>query len=167
MISVSQLIGNSLTGQAIVPQLLIWTLEGQRYALPLAAVERVVRAVAVTPFPAAPGAVCGIVNVQGQVVAVIDLRRRLQLPARAIALSDQMVLASTARRRLALIADAVNGVAECADEAVVTAGHIIPGAEYMSGVMKLDDGMILIHDLDRFLSLDEELALEKALSDAG
>lgn len=149
-------------------QLLIWTLDGQRYALPLAAVERVVRAVAVTPFPAAPGIVCGIVNVQGQVVAVIDLRRRLQLPARELALSDQIVLACTARRRLALIADAVSGVAECADDAVVAAGRIVPAAaDCMSGVLTLDDGMILIHDLDRFLSLDEELALEKALSDAG
>ena len=51
---------------------------------------------------------------------------------------------------------------------VVGAGLIVPvpAADFASGVVKLDDGMILIHDLDRFLSLDEELALEKALSDA-
>lgn len=149
-------------------QLLIWTLDERRYALPLAAVERVERAVAVTPFPAAPGIVCGIVNVQGQVVAVIDMRQRLGLPAREIALTDQIVLAHTARRRIAFVADEVGGVVDCADDAIVGAGLIVPvpAVDFASGVVKLDDGMILIHDLDRFLSLDEELALEKALSDA-
>lgn len=147
-------------------QLLIWTLDGQRYALPLAAVERVVRAVAVTPFPAAAGIVSGIVNVRGQVVVVIDLRRRLRLPVREIAATDQIVLAHSARRRVALVADAVSGVVDCADDDIVGAARIAPTAGYTSGVATLDDGMILIQDLDRFLSLDEESALEKALSDA-
>ena len=146
-------------------QLLIWTLDEQRYALPLAAVERVERAVAVTPFPAALGGVCGVLNVQGQVVAVIDLRQRLGLPSREIALTDQIVLAHTTRRRIAFVADAVGGVIDCADDATVGAPGIAAG-DFMSGLVKLDDGVILIQDLDRFLSLDEELALEKALSDA-
>ncbi len=143
-------------------QLLIWTLDEQRYALPLAAVERVERAVAVTPFPAAPGMVCGVVNVQGRLVAVIDMRQRLGLPAREIALTDRIVLAHTARRRVAFVADAVGGVVDCAGDPKL----IAPAADFMSAVVKLDDGMMLIQDLDRFLSPDEELALEKALSDA-
>lgn len=145
-------------------QLVVWTLDMQRYALRFSVVVRVVRAVALTPLADAPDLVCGIVNVQGQVIPVINMRRRLQLPEREIALADQLVLAQTARRAVAFFADAVSGVLDYPEESLVAVDDIAPGMGCIDGVAKLTDGMILIHDLDRFLSLDEEHVLTQALS---
>ena len=147
-------------------QLVVFTLDDRRYGLPLPAVERVLRMVDVTPLPKAPQIVLGVVNVQGRVIPVVDMRRRFRLPARDFALTDQLVIARTARRPVALAADAVTGVLENSAQEAAGAPDIVPGIEYVEGVVKLPDGLVLIHDLDRFLSLEEEAALGRAIEDA-
>jgi purine-binding chemotaxis protein CheW len=147
----------------VIRQLVVFALEDQAYALRLAAVERVARMVSVTPLPKAPEIVMGVVNVRGRIVPVFDVRRRFRLPPREAAISDQLMIARTARRPAALVADAVAGVREYPEEAIVEARSILPGVEYVEGVVKLADGLILIHDLDEFLSLQEEESLGRAL----
>lgn len=144
-------------------RLVVFALDEQRYALPLSVVERAVRAVEVTPLPKAPDIVCGIVNVQGRVLPVFNIRRRFRLPEREIALTDQFIVAHARRRPVALAADAVSGVLEYSGRDAIPARDILPGIEYLEGVVKLEDGLVLIHDLERFLALDEESALERAL----
>ncbi len=55
------------------------------------------------------------------------------------------------------------GVNESVSGNSTDAGEILPGLEYIEGVLRLEDGLILIHDLDRLLSLDEEDAIDRAL----
>lgn len=141
----------------------IFTLGKLRYALPLKAVERVVRMMAVMPLPKAPGIVLGVVNIHGRVIPVINMRRRFCLPEREITLTDQLIIAHTARRSVGLVADAVLDVIAYPAENLIAAEDIIPNIEYIEGVAKLADGLILIHDLDKFLSLEEENALDHAL----
>lgn len=144
-------------------RLMVFSLDEQRYALALAAVEKVVRAVEITRLPKAPDIVLGIVNVQGRVIPVINVRRRFRLPEREMALTDQIVIAHTARRPVALVVDAVTGVLEYPEQEAVEARDILPDVEYVEGVVKLKDGLILIHNLDQFLSLEEETSLDRAL----
>jgi purine-binding chemotaxis protein CheW len=144
-------------------QLLVWTLDQQQYALALATVDRVVRAVAVTALPGAPDIVSGMINVHGTIIPVVNMRHRLGLPPRAIDPDDTLVLARTLRRPVAFFVDLVSRVAHYPDTAVIATPSIAPGSDYIAGVAKLADGMTLIHDLDRFLSLDEEAAIEQAL----
>lgn len=146
--------------------LVVIVLDEQRYALRMAAVERIARMVEITPLPAAPPAVCGMINVQGRILPVYDLRRRFDLPQREIALTDQFIIARTARRPVALIADAVTEVVTCTEPDLIAAENILPGVAYMEGALKLKDGLILIHNLDKFLSLEEEQALDRALDTA-
>lgn len=146
--------------------LVIFTLGDQRYALPLTAVDRVVRMVAITPLPNAPNIILGVVNFQGQVIPVINVRRRFFLPARELALTDQLLVAHTARRSVALIADTVLDVIACAEQSLIATENILPKLEHVEGVLKLSDGLILIHDLDKFLSLEEESSLDHALENS-
>ncbi len=100
-------------------QLVVLTLDEQRYALHLSAVERIVRVVEVTPLPKAPEIVLGVVNVQGQIIPVINIRKRFCLPEREMNLSDQLIIAHTSRRTVALAADAVSGVVERSEQEVI------------------------------------------------
>lgn len=135
-----------------------------RVALPLRYIERVVRAVSLTPLPQAPKIILGVVNVAGHIIPVVNMRKRFNLPERDISLSDQLVIAHTGQRSVALMADSVSGVVEYAAPDIVGAASILPGLEYIEGVMKLGDGLILIHNLDRFLSLEEATSLDRALA---
>jgi len=141
----------------------VFTLDERRFGLPLGSVERVIRAVAVTPLPKAPDVVAGVVDIRGEIVPVIDLRRRLGVPGREIAPGDQLLIARTPVRTLAMIVDAVTGVAECSERDWVAADAVVPRTGYLQGIARLADEMVLIHDLDTFLSLDEEQVLEQAL----
>lgn len=143
--------------------LVVFTLNDQRYSLPLSAVGRVVRAVEITPLPKAPDIVLGVINVQGRVIPVIDVRRRFGLPEREMALTDHLMLARGARRMVALVVDSVEGVLRYSEQKAVRPQDVLPDLPYVKGVVKLDDGLILIHDLDTFLSLEEEADLERAL----
>ncbi len=66
--------------------------------------------------------------------------------------------------RVALVADAVTGVIEYPVAAIVAANDILPGIGPVAGVVRLGGELLLIHDLDRFLSLDEEQRLDEALA---
>jgi purine-binding chemotaxis protein CheW len=142
---------------------LLFSLDDQRYGLPLHAVDRVVHMVKVTALPRAPAIVLGVINVQGRVLPVLDLRRRFRRPVRDVALTDQLIIARTASRSVALTVDAVSGVFEYCARQAVAAHDIVPGVAYAEGVVKLEDGLVLIHDLDSFLSLDEAGILDAAL----
>ena len=143
--------------------LVVFSLCDRRYGLRLSAVERVVRVVDVTPLPNAPEIILGVVNMQGRVIPVINVRRRFHLSEREIALTDQMVVARAARRTVALVVDSVSGVIEYSEREAVGAQDVLPNLQYVEGVIKLDEGLILIHDLDKFLSLEEETVLDRAL----
>jgi purine-binding chemotaxis protein CheW len=141
----------------------VFTLGGQ-YALRLASVERVVRAAEITPLPQSPEIVLGVINAQGSILPVVNVRRRFRLPEREMEPGDRMILAVAARRRVALLVDAVTGVVERAEEDVIAAEAVVPHMEYVDGVTTLGDDILLIHDLDSFLSLDEERELDAALT---
>lgn len=145
-------------------QLVVFCLDEQRYALPLAVVERIVQAVEVTPLPDAPPIVLGVIDVEGHVLPVLNLRRRFRLPEREIRPFDQFLIAQTAPRTVALVIDEAQGVIERPQSAVISSTQIVPGLDQIKGVIKLDDGLVLIHDLERFLSLDEARALDEAMS---
>lgn len=133
--------------------LFLLRLDDRRYALRLAAVTRVVRMVAITPLPKAPAAVLGLVNVQGEVLPVIDLRACFGHPLREPDPQDTLVLADAGERSVAVAVDGVYGVREFQQEAVVTEKELPQHPEYVEGVVKLADGLVLVCDLDRIVAL--------------
>jgi purine-binding chemotaxis protein CheW len=144
-------------------QLVVFFLDGRRYALPLATVTRIICAADVTPLPNAPTVVLGAIDLQGEVIPVLNIRRRFQLPERAIGVNDQFLIALTRRRTVALVVDETQGVCEHEHAAIVSTSLVTPGLEQFQGVVKLDDGLVLIYDLEKFLSLDEAHMLDDAM----
>jgi purine-binding chemotaxis protein CheW len=143
--------------------LVVFTLATQYYALRAAVVERVVRMVEITPVPRAPDIVLGVISIQGRIIPVLNPRKRFRLPEHNIGLHDQLIVAHTARRPVALAVDTVTGVVEYVATAVTAAETVLPSLAYVQGVAQLADGLALIHDLDTFLSLQEEHALDEAM----
>lgn len=151
--------------QSPVLRLVVFSIDGQRYALPLSAAERVLPMVAVSPLPQAPAVALGVVNLHGKVVPVLDIRRRFGLPARDYGLTAHLLLTRTSRRTLAVLVDEVLGVQGVAAEAVTPPDAVLPGIGQVAGIVALEDGLLFIHDLDAFLSLDEERQLTEALEE--
>ena len=147
----------------VVTEIVVFSLDGQRYALDVWSVERVIRIVEMSPLPKAPEIVLGVINIAGQIVPVMNVRWRFRLPEREISLTDDLIVARTSRRTVALIVDAVVDIMKVSDPKVVPADDILPGLGYINGVLGLKEGIILIHNLDKFLSIEEESLLEESL----
>ncbi|MGE0356369.1 MAG: chemotaxis protein CheW [Burkholderiales bacterium] len=146
--------------------LLILRLDGVRLGLPATQVERLLRASWVERLPGAPAAVLGAIDAAGRILPVIDLRHVLGLPTRMTRPSDCFVVAHTGRRTVALLADSGEGIRELDENDVTPVRGVAPGVAQVSGLLRLADGLVLIHDLGALLSLDDERALDAALETA-
>lgn len=155
------------SGGPVTQPLVAFNLDARRFGLRLQAVERALPVMAITPLPGAPRIVLGVVDVAGAVLPVVDMRARFGLPARPIRLGDQLILAHTGRRPVALLVDAATGVLEVEANALTPGSAILPDLDLVEGAVMLEDGMVLVHDLARLLALDDEVALDRALAEAG
>jgi purine-binding chemotaxis protein CheW len=102
-------------------------------------------------------------DLHGKLIPVLSVRARLQIADRPVSVDDQFIIARTSRRTVALVVDRVEDVVACAPSSIVAPEKIVAGWEHTEGVMHVESGLILIYDLDRFLSLQEDEVLEHAL----
>lgn len=145
----------------------VFSLEQQGFALPVDLVEQVVRVVAVTHLPKAPPVVQGIINFHGEIVPVMDIRMRLGFPPRAMGLSDQLIIARTPKRHMAFVADEISGVMEWEKADFVPAQAVVAGVEFLGGVVKMQDGLVLVYDPEAFFLPEETELLDQLALDHG
>ena len=144
-------------------QVVVFLLDDRRYGLRLSVVEKIMQMVEITPLPKAPPIVMGIVNLQGRIIPIYNIRRRFGIEEREPDPNDHLLIANTRLRTVGLVVDEASGTVEQTAGETVDPETILPGIPYIEGVVKREDGMILIHDLDLFLSIDEENALDVAM----
>jgi purine-binding chemotaxis protein CheW len=144
-------------------RILVFSLDDQRYGLGLDAAERVLAAVEITPLPKAPGIVLGIFDLHGCIIPIINIRRRFGRPAREISPDQQFIIAETSVRRVALVVDSTHGVRDVIEADRIQSDAILRELPYVRGVVRLPDGLVLVHDLETLLDLEEVAALDDAL----
>lgn len=144
--------------------LLEFSLAGFRYALEMQDVRRVLRAVAISPLPASPSIVMGVINVAGTLLAVVDLRARLGLPAKPLDIEDRLLWVSAGGYELLLPVDTVQTVQGYLPESISPATDVPESPPLLKGVVRLPDGVMLIQDLTGLLDLSEREALAHALN---
>jgi purine-binding chemotaxis protein CheW len=144
-------------------QVVVFTLGEPRYALHLAAVERVVRAVEVTPLPGAPGIIMGMISVHGQMIPVVDIGQSFGLPPRGLRLDDRFILARSGGRLVALAVESVDSIIEIAAPEMVAIDQLPPCADHLRGVAQVGDDLVLVCDLDRLLPFYKAETLDAVL----
>ena len=146
-------------------QIVVFVLDGQRYALRLDAVERAIRAVAVTPVPETPAFVLGLINLAGQLLPVVSLRLCLGLPDRPIRPEDQFMITRTARLTLALAVDDVQALKPLTSGQTVPPEDVLPARGFrVHGLGKLDGDIVLIYDLERLLEPEDQDRILQAMA---
>ena len=142
------------------------TVADVRCAVEVGRVQEVVPAAWVEPLPDAPPQVMGVLDLRGDLVAVIDAHRCFGLPAVSLRTSDCFVVLACTERPLVLRVDAVDGIVDVSDEKITSARAVMPEVMSASGIARLDDGLIVICDPDRFLSAHDADQVRRALLDA-
>jgi purine-binding chemotaxis protein CheW len=134
---------------------IIVLVQGLRYALPMTAVLRVVRAVEVTGYPSASERFRGVIDVAGEVIPVVDLRRILGVDPAPIEVDSAMLVVATSRAKLVLPVDQVCGVGRL-EEATHPEGTSLH-ADCINAFLCDEWGLIFEIDAER-LANDRDLA---------
>jgi purine-binding chemotaxis protein CheW len=124
---------------------------GDRWlGIEVARVQEILRARPVTPVPLAPAVVAGLVNLRGQIVTAVDLRRRLELAEQEQERDPAQVVVHGAEGAVSLLVDEVGDVLEVAEEDFEPPPPTLTGAarELIVGAWKLPDRLLLALDVD-------------------
>ncbi|HEU0013693.1 MAG TPA: chemotaxis protein CheW [Longimicrobium sp.] len=152
--------------QAAVPQVQLVTFRvgGQEFGLDVFSVQEILPWRGVTAVPRAPAFVEGVLDVRGSVVPVVDLRRRFELVDPAHDEDTRIVLVEYGGDRLGLVVDAVTEVLRVPETAISPPPSYIKGlaAEFVRGIVRLDERLVILVDMDRVLSSQERIALERS-----
>ena len=145
-------------------EIFCFSIENRHFAIPLEAVGQVLMATAVLPVPNAPPFIHGLIDYHGLVVPVINLRSRLKLPQQPVRVHDIFIIACTSNRTIALVADEAIGVVTPDTKDLVFETGFVSDFE-ASGFLRRDDGIILIYDIEKFLSREEDIEVQAAIDD--
>lgn len=130
-------------------------LDGLFLGVEVQKVQEVIRYQPMTPVPLAPAMVQGLINLRGQIVTAVDLRRRLSLPPRAGDRRPMNVVVRSDDGAVSLLVDEIGDVVEVNDDTCERPPETLPESarELITGVCKLRDRLLLILDTARAVSL--------------
>jgi len=134
--------------------LITFRLDGEEFALPIAAVREVIRVGEITRVPQAPAHVRGITNLRGRIVPVVELRTRLGLAPLVPTPKARIIVAETEGRLLGLLVDEVAQVLKLAADRVVDPPEEVRSAagDHVTGVARLGERLVILLDLERALA---------------
>ena len=129
----------------------------ETYGVPITALHEIVRVPEITAVPETPSFVEGVINLRGKIVSVVDLGKRLKIESAPRAKSSRVLIAEVDGKIVGLLVDSVSAILQIPQEAVEPAPDIVSpiGADYIIGVGKLRDRLIILLDLKKILRPDE------------
>lgn len=137
------------------------------FGVPITSVKEIIRMPEITPVPDTVDFVEGVINLRGRIVPVIDMRKRLGLPLDESLKEDQrkmsrVLILELGGKIVGLIVDAASEILKLSEEAVEPPPELVSsiGAEYVTGVGKLSDKLIVLLDLTRLLSIEDMKKVE-------
>lgn len=176
--SVAQQSQSEEQSQIETMQLIVFTLDGEEYAVPITDINEILTSQEVTTMPNAPAFVSGIINVRGTIAVVIDLEKRFGLQRENQAVSEHIILTEVDKSTFGVLVDQVLEVLTVPKDSVKTTPELLStkiNAEYMSGVVVLDEDktnesktsedsrLIVLLNLPKLLQTDELLTVTTAI----
>lgn len=146
--------------QQSVSQVVVFQLDKELYGADIAVVREVTPLQRVTKVPRTPKFIEGVINLRGRVIPVIDLRKRLGLPAGPITKSTRIAVGEIDGDQVGMLVDAVHEVVRVPAEAVEPPSPMFAkiDSENILGIAKVDDRLITLLDLARILVREERKA---------
>jgi len=131
-------------------QFFVFRIDSQRFAIRLENVEKVIRAIELIQVPESLDFLIGLINMEGRILPVFDLRKRFLLPSKELDINDRILISSAATGAIAVIVDSVEGIVEFLPQQIYSAKSIYPKMDqYIEGVWKDGDDTAIIYDVDK------------------
>jgi len=136
-------------------------LGSEEYAVDILKIKEIKLMQEITNVPKAPDFVEGVINLRGDIVPIIDLKKKLALGEADLNEESKIIVVEIDSKMVGVIVDEVSEVIEIEDSKLSPPPPIIGGieAEYLKGVGKLGDRLLILLDLDKILTIEEKQSL--------
>ena len=142
-------------------QMVVFAMADEFYGVDIASVESIVKMQAITALPHVPEYIEGVTNLRGVVLPVIDLRKRFGYPSREINKDSRIIVINMGLVKTGMIVDEVSEVLTISDSFIEPPPVITTSldSDFISGIAKMDNRLIIILDLTRVLSHEAQTKL--------
>jgi purine-binding chemotaxis protein CheW len=144
-------------------QLVTFSIGEEEFGVDILKVQEIIRTMEITRVPKAPDFVEGVINLRGNVIPIIDLRKRFGLETRDHDKHTRIIVIEINNMIVGFVVDSVSEVLRIPANTVEPPPPVVAGleSEYISGVGKLEDRLLILLDLDRLLSGEEKDVLSQ------
>ncbi|HHX43197.1 MAG TPA: chemotaxis protein CheW [Chloroflexi bacterium] len=153
--------------QVAEEQVVVFALAQERYGLDISRVQGIIKMPEVTRVPRAAAFVEGVINLRGEIVPIIDLRKRFGLLEHEIGVDTRIINVEMGDHLVGLIVDAVEEVLNIPTDVIEPPPDLVTTVDsaYLRGIAKLDERLVILLDLDRVLSVAEQQALSRVAAE--
>lgn len=151
-------------------QLVSFKLGKEEFGIDILMVQEIIRLATITPIPNAPEFIEGVINLRGKIIPIIDLRKRLKVTgvAQENAKHTRILVIEIDGNVTGFVVDSVSEVLKIPTNQIEAPPEIIVSSidsEYISGVIKLDENLLVLLDFKKILRMDERSKLRQVHND--
>jgi purine-binding chemotaxis protein CheW len=148
-------------------QLVAFRIGKELFGVGIESIREIVRFPEVTEVPDAPAFLEGVINLRGKIVPVVNLRKRLRLSGEENTKSTRVLITENGKNMIGLHVDAVSEVLKILPEDIEAPPEMVSaiGVEYITGVAKVDERLIILLDLQKILSIEEMKKIGNVLTE--
>jgi purine-binding chemotaxis protein CheW len=149
-------------------KLVTFRLGDDLFAADIFAVERVLRYTAPTSVPDMPDYIEGVIDYQGRVVPIVNLRRRFEMADLEVRNETRILILHSGGEWIGVVVDAVMAVTAFDPATVAPPPNLFRGlaGEYLKGIVRMGEKLVIFLDVERLLSSTERIALDRAGTEA-
>lgn len=139
-------------------QLVAFQLGGENFGVDIMQVQEIIRMPEITRIPQSPDYVVGVINLRGKIIVVINLGMRFGLTSKELDDDSRIIVVEVDNHVLGMVVDSVSEVLRLPSEDVEPAPEVIKAkinADYLKGVGKLSDRLLILLDLEKVLTEEE------------
>ncbi|MFW6180229.1 MAG: chemotaxis protein CheW [Spirochaetota bacterium] len=144
-------------------QIISFVVGRENFGVLIREVKEVIRIREITRLPKAPDFVKGVINLRGDVIPVIDLREKFSMEVEDYTDMTRVIVVEVDGKSIGMVVDSVSHVLRLSRDQIDPAPPLVGGlaGEYIKGVGKLDEKLIILLNIERILSHEEKIELDQ------
>ena len=149
--------GPSRRGDNPVIQLVGFRLDNEDYAIAITKIQEIILMKPITRIPQVPDFIEGLINLRGSVIPIVNLRKRFGLPNREVDDETRTIVVNVHEKTVGCVVDAVTQVMRINRDQIQPPplGALAVNHQYLAGLAKLDDRLMIILDIDKLFEAEE------------
>lgn len=148
-----------------IKQVVGFKIGNEEYVIDILKVQEIIKPVDITPIPDSPDFIEGVINLRGMVIPIVSLRKRFNFEELKDNKDTKIIVTKIDNHFIGFLVDSVTEVLRIPTKLIEPTPPLVSkiGSEFLAGVGKLEDRLVIFIDIDKILSAEEKEVIEKAL----